>query len=38
MSNWFNQQKRRRNERIASWVPFVLAFVIPAAAILYFLG
>lgn len=37
MGSWFGQQKRRRNERIASWIPFVIAFAIPAAAILVFL-
>ena len=37
MVNWFDQQKQRRNEWIAGWIPFVVVFAIPGAAILFFL-
>ncbi len=37
MGSWFDQQKQRRNERIASWIPFVVVFAIPAAMIFFFL-
>ncbi len=38
MSDWFGQEKKRRREFIASWLPFVVVFVIPAVVVLVFLA
>jgi hypothetical protein len=37
MNDWYGQTKQRRRERVASWMPFVVVFLIPAVVMLIFL-